>query len=317
MLAGEPQFAAHMAPVYEALPAEHRGDWLTAAPAMLPTLRHMGYQPHMLRAGAGPLLVASVSDLNRARRTKCMRVAYMEHGVGQSYAGDPRTANHGSYAGGPGREHCALIMAPNELAAERWRAAYPQVPVHVIGATHKLPAPLTSEPLLCVSFHWNGGMPEMRNAFTHYHHSLAELARELPVIGHGHPRMAGALKTRYAKAGIRWVPRLQDVARAATVYAVDNSSTLYELARTRPVIAMNAPEWRRDVHHGLRFWSHVPGPMVDDGEGLLETARRLLYEGESEAERLHRERVLADVFPPLDGAVEASTLLVRWLTGSE
>jgi hypothetical protein len=205
-------------------------------------------------------------------------------------------------------------MAPNEMAAARWRASYPSVPVHVIGACRVLPAPVRAEPLLAISFHWNGGMPEMRNAFSHYHPCLAQLAKELPVIGHCHPRMAGALRVRYRKAGIRFEPQLAKVAAQATVYAVDNSSTLYELGRTRPVIAMNQPMYRKEVEHGLRFWSHVPGPQVEGCEQLLATAKRLLYQGETAAERQHREAVMAEVFPRLDGAEVASRLLVSWLT---
>lgn len=315
ILASEPQFFDHMLPVYEALPKHHRGNILVTGAGMEPYVRSTGHRAHQLSGGGGWLLVASVGDLNRARRARRTRVAYMEHGVGQSYHGDPRTDHHPSYAGGPGRDHCAFIMAPNEIAAAWWRHSYPRIPGHVIGACRVLQAPPAgAQPLLAISFHWNGGMPEMRNAFTHYHGCLEQLAKELPVIGHGHPRMAGALRVRYRKARIRWEPSLAKVAQLATVYAVDNSSTLYELGRTRPVIAMNAPAYRKDVDHGLRFWSHVPGPQVHDCGELLAVARRLLYEGERPAERKHREQVMAEVFPRLDGAQEASRLLVRWLT---
>lgn len=314
VLASEPQFADHLAPVWEALPRDHRGAWLTAASTMLPYLRAKGYMPVMAqKGGARPVLVASISDLNRTRRMGRTRVAYMEHGAGQSYGGDRRTARHHSYAGGPGREHCGLIMAPNEPAAARWREAYPSVPVHVIGVTRVLPAP-SGPPLLCVSFHWNGGMPEMKNAFGHFWPHLKRLAQVVPTIGHGHPRMAGALRARYRQAGIRWVPSLEEVARTATVYAVDNSSTLYELARTRPVIAMNSPEWRRNVSHGLRFWDLIPGPQVDDGEALIATAKRLLFLGETDAERSERDRVMGIVIPRTDGAQEASRLLLAWMS---
>lgn len=314
LLASETQFADHMVPVWEALPAAHRGSWLTAAAPILPYLRSKGYHPAMAqKGGRRPILVASISDLNRARRMGRTRVAYMEHGAGQSYGGDPRTARHHSYAGGPGREHCGLIMAPNEVAAARWREAYPDVPVHVIGATRALPPP-EGTPCLAISFHWNGGMPEMKNAFGHYWPHLKRLADQVPVIGHGHPRMVGSLQRRYQQAGIPLVLDLPTVARMATVYAVDNSSTLYELARTRPVIAMNSPEWRRNVSHGLRFWDLIPGPQVNDGDELIATAKRLLGGGETHAERAERRRVTNIVIPHLDGGRRASRLLVSWMT---
>jgi len=314
--AGEPQFLDHLLPVWQQLPKRHRGCVLYTKPALEGyTKRMAGHSSPLRPASNRATLVASISDLNVLRRAQRRLVAYMEHGVGQSYHGDKRTDRHPSYAGGPGREHCGLIMAPNELAAAQWRKTYPNVPVHVIGATRALAAPAHPDtPCLAISFHWNGGMPEMQNAFTHYHRCLQQLGEQLPVIGHGHPRMLGALKVRYRRAGIEWVPNLAVVARRATVYAVDNSSTLYELGRTRPVIALNQPHYRKEVEHGLRFWSHIPGPQVEDCETLLATARRLLYEGETPAELARRQQVMAEVFPRLDGAAEASRLLVSWLT---
>ncbi len=317
-LASEAHFVDHMLPVWLALPPRYRGRWLTGAKPLAPYMAALGLEPVMAtsRVPDAPVLVASIGDMNRARRLRRKRVAYMEHGTGQSYAGDKRTATHPSYAGGTGRDSAAFIMAPNAMAAERWQRAYPAIPVHVIGACRVLPAPESAEPVLAISFHWSGGMPEMRNAFMHYRKVLPLLAQQFTVIGHGHPRIFNSLKTQYRRAGIVPVPDLQEVARRATVYAVDNSSTLYELGRTRPVIALNAPHYRRFVEHGLRFWSHVP-VQVDDGATLLTVADRLLTMPESGPERAHREELMAEVFPHLDGAERASRLLVTWLTGNE
>lgn len=320
-MASEPHFVDHLLPVWQALPKKLRGDFLTASRPLLGYIgERIGRKAQLARSRGSehrPMLVCSVGDLGKSRRMGRTRVAYMEHGAGQSYYGDARTAGHPSYAGGRGRERCALIMAPNEMAAERWRASYPDTPVHVIGACRVLPPPAATEPLLAISFHWSGAMPEMQNAFSYYWPSLKALAQQLPVIGHGHPRMLGALTVRYRKAGIELVPDVQDVARRATVYAVDNSSTLYELALTRPVIAMNAPHYRRRVEHGLRFWSHIPGPQVDSPSELVTVAERLLAGRVSDAETQHRLDVARQVFPYLDGAQRASRLLVAWLSGSE
>ena len=49
-----------------------------------------------------------------------------------------------------------------------------------------------------------------------------------------------------------------EVMERSTLYICDNSSTLYEFASTgRPVVVLNAPWFRRDIEHGLRFWEHA------------------------------------------------------------
>jgi hypothetical protein len=234
----------------------------------------------------------------------------MGHGCGQSYAGDRRTARAPAYAGGSGRDGVELILAPNEMAAARWRARYPDAAVHVIGATRLLAPPQPGEPLLGLSFHWEGGIPEQRNAWAHYRSRIGWLAARLPVVGHAHPRFAGPARRQMERSGIRFVAELEELAAIATVYAVDNSSTLWEMGRTRPTIALNAPWYRRDVHHGLRFWSHA-GRMADSPEELA-AAAELLLAGELPEAKAERERICAEVIPALDGAERAGRLLTAW-----
>jgi hypothetical protein len=321
VLASERQFIDHTLPVWRALPAKLRGTFYTGDPSLLPYLSARDVAGVLWRRRAldvdGTLLVASIGDCNRTRRAGSAHVVYMEHGVGQSYAGDKRTARHHSYAGGDGREHVAMILAPNEQAATRWRDRYPEMPVHVIGATRLLPAPSGDEdaaPTLAISFHWSGPIPEMRNALTHYSRELPALARRFNVIGHGHPRFAGTLQKVYQRARIEFVADVEEVARRASVYAVDNSSTLWELGRTRPVIALDAPWYRRYVFHGLRFWDAIPGPHVGGPEELMQVASRLL-EGEGEDALVARESVVRSVIPYLDGAKRAARLIAAYDRG--
>ena len=68
-----------------------------------------------------------------------------------------------------------------------------------------------------------------------------------------------------------------DVLDRADLLVGDNTSALYEYASTgRPVVVMNAPQYRRDVHHGLRFWDYPPGLQVDRPEQLADTIARAL-----------------------------------------
>jgi len=308
-------YAHHLIPVWQALPQEVRGTFFGHTVNFVRWLQGrgvVGAQQHE-RTG-NPVLTAGVMDYRRAGKRGPAAQAYMEHGCGQSYAGDQRMSRHGAYAGGDGRDGCSLILAPNAFAAARWAERYPETPVHVIGAARVLPPPEDAgRPLLVVSFHWSGAqVPEMRNGFSHYADYLGALRQEVPLALHAHPRARDGIRAWAHRLGITFISDVEEVARRATVYAVDNSSTLWELGRTRPTIALNIPAYRRDVDHGLRFWAQA-GVQVDGGEELIQVARRLVNGGESDAERAAREARVRAVIPRLDGAQTAATILSDWL----
>jgi hypothetical protein len=51
----------------------------------------------------------------------------------------------------------------------------------------------------------------------------------------------------------------------------DNTSMLYEFAYLgRPTAVLNAPWYRREASHGLRFWDAIPGQMFDDPHQALD-----------------------------------------------
>lgn len=206
-------------------------------------------------------LVASYKDLVTARKSGAERIVLAQHGAGQSYGGDPKSARHPAYPGGEDNGDVGLFLTPNEHAAQRWRDAYPRACVRVVGCPRldtlppKTIDPLDSHPVVAVSFHTDPHIsPEARSAFGWYRSAVVGLAQRYKVLGHGHPRRTDLPKW-YGRNGIEYVADFDEVCRRADVYVVDNSSTLFEFASTgRPVVVMNAPWYRRDVFHGLRFW---------------------------------------------------------------
>ena len=251
-MADRPHHRAHIAPVARLL-----GDLIGPDTGMA---RERASSPDDVA------LIASYGDLPAARRGGFRRIILMQHGAGQSYGGDSRTARHPCYAGGDDNDDVGLFLVPNEHAGNRWRERYPQAAVEVVGCpildalpTRSVHTATTVEraspPVVAVSFHWNyHGIPEMRSAFDWYSKAVVELSKEVTVIGHGHPRRKD-LPDWYRAHGIEYVPDFFEVCRRADVYACDNSSTLFEFASTgRPVVVLNAPWYRRDAYHGLRFW---------------------------------------------------------------
>lgn len=295
LLATQPHYRDHLQPVWDALPDALRGG--------------LG-----ARRGTA-VIVAAGQDLVRARALGYTRIAYLEHGIGQSYA-----TGHPAYPGGRGRDAVGLFLSPNETAAGMDRAAYPRARVEVIGCPKldTLPRQVGSRRVVCISFHWSSNLaPETISAMPYYRPVLAELARSFEVIGHAHHRKAGMMRREYDKLGIEWVPDFRQVCERAAVYVCDNSSTIYEFASTgRPVVLLNAPWFRRDVELGLRFWAAADvGRQVDDPTQLVSTVGAALTSGDHESER---EAALELVYASRSGAAKrAAAAIVDWLGARE
>ena len=107
-VACEPQFLDHLAPIWRALPADARGTFYAperlrerasrrgvfAVPVDDMALRARTSPPRAVVEDGPRALVASIGDTKIARRIGYRRFAFMEHGAGQSYTGDPKTAKH-------------------------------------------------------------------------------------------------------------------------------------------------------------------------------------------------------------------------------
>lgn len=245
VLATEDHFGHHLRPTWDALPEDVRGCW-HRVPGAMPRLNDA-------------VLVASYGDHKRARDMGYTRIARAEHGAGQSYAGDPHTARQANYAGGQDAADVGLFLVPGPHPAARWADAYPAAKVVQVGSPRldRLPAHTGPSGVVALSFHFNAyiGCPEADSAWRWYRSLLPELARQVDLVGHAHPRWAARIRPWFLRAGARWVDTFDEVCRVADVYAVDNSSTLFEFASTgRRVVVLDCPAYRRSVHHGLRYW---------------------------------------------------------------
>jgi hypothetical protein len=318
-LAYEPHFLDHLAPVWRRLP--DRGRFLVP-PELLERAQIAGLEPTGLRVdlrrppAPDPrrrALVASYGDVKKGRRLGYGSFAFLEHGAGQSYNGVPAQGGHPSYAGGLDRADHELFLVPNDHSAEQWRRRYPRARAAVVGSPRlfDLPARVPDgSTTVAISFHVSFTFcPEVRSSWSWYRDGVAALALTHRVIGHAHPRHADAMAREYRRLGVEYVADFADVCRRADVYAVDNSSTLFEFASTgRPVIVLNAPWYRRDVEHGLRFWSASTVGVNVDGPAELPAAIERALADEPEL-RLARSRALATVYQVRADAVDE---LVSW-----
>lgn len=312
-IASEEHFLDHLAPVWSALP--ERGEFWTV-PELVDYLPGASVLPRWVKVARGDYVVfAGEGDRKKAQGVPAVR---FEHGIGLSYAGHvnvpmgaPRLAieavgRHPAYPGGGKQTQVRLFCQPNRWANARWLQAYPHVPSVIVGtpkmdefhnAPRKAPA---GRPVVAVSFHADITVaPETRSAFPFYSSLLPGLNRrtDIRLIGHAHPRARKLLEPYYAEHGIEFVPRFADVMQRADLYVVDNSSTLYEFASLdRPVVVINSPEYRREVHHGLRFWEHSDVGVNCDYPKDLDSAIDRALEDPPEVQAARRAATEA-VFP--------------------
>ncbi len=329
-IACEPQFIDHLAPIWRALPS--RGRFLTSE-RLMGRARSRGVEPVViddaaLRASSQPprarvedgpqALTASIGDIKVARRLGYRRFAFIEHGAGQSYL-SPSGVRHSSYAGGFDREDVELFMVPNEYSAQLWRDAYPAARVEVVGSPRLDLLPGRVGPpgrVAAISFHWPAQVaPEAGSALGHYMSVLGEVRRAHDVIGHAHPKgdWPERMDRIYRRFSIPFVGDFDDVCRSADVYVCDNSSTLYEFASTgRPLVVLNAPWFRKNVHHGLRFWDAADvGIQVDNPHDLVGAIDEALRD--ETARRTAREQALDFVYRyRRDGARRAASAVSEW-----
>lgn len=322
--ARESHFLDHLADVWLALPEQVRG-------ALYVSTQDMVEQAHQLGLGEatigwplrgikmGPILVASWGDLRVASRTR-RKIILAEHGAGQSYSG-----RHKSYVGGVGRDKVGLFLVPGEHAAARNRRYYPHIPNAVVGSPRVdrlRDIQRIGPPTVAISFHWRCLVcPETGSAIDDFAPELVATTARLQesgirIVGHAHPRIAEEASNLYATAGIEFVPTFDEVVARADVYAVDNSSTLFEFAALgRPVVVLNANAYRRDSAHGLRFWTEAD-VGIHAGPGTLASSLLAAME-DPPAVAASRRAAVARAYAVADGtsAQRAAQAIMSTLLG--
>lgn len=293
------QYDHHIAPVWATLPPEHRGTF---------------HRPESLRQRdpSRPVLVASYRD---AMTMGGSSLIHLDHGAGQTYnGGDERARHNGSYAGGDGLDGVRLFLCASERVASMWRERYPKARAISVGVPkldryHGLHGarPLgggvgfSSEtrppglPTVAITFHSDLALcPETRSAWRYYDPHLPRLVTDprWRVVGHGHPRLWPTIQRRWSELGVDHSPDPDVILSTADVLVADNTSLMMEAAALGiPCVCLNMPSYRRDVEHGGRFWSAVPGIQVDHPSELAEAIASAL--ADPPAHRAMRERAVA------------------------
>lgn len=135
-----------------------------------------------------------------------------------------------------------------------------------------------------VSFHWRSDVsPEAGCTWPFWREAVEELVRSdagPTVVGHGHPRVWRQLAPWWNTLGVSFYASYEMIVRHCWLLVCDNSSVMYEWAGLgRPVLCLDSPAYRREVEHGLRFWSHPPGISVSDPARLEVRIEEALADG--------------------------------------
>ena len=289
-LSTEGHYNDHLQPIWNALPEEAKGNWFQRVRPQVPT--------------GNITLVCSVGNLRMLRGQPAV---YMEHGSGYSYVNAAGERFHPSYAGSPARDGVILFLNNHELTHDLNKRAHPDVPGVIVG-TPKMDAwsgrkwDTPESPTVVYSTHWDCRVvPETRSAHQEFRWALRPEVRDPGFTwnGHAHPRGWDIVRRDYREFAIEPIKSFADVLDQGSVYIADTTSTLYEFAYTgKPIVALNASFYRRDVNHGMRFWDYVPGLQANHWKEVNDVVRSAL---DGEGEDLRR-RAVDVVYPIRDGS---------------
>lgn len=325
-LASHRHLCDHIAPLWLALDPKERGTFFATNAMTAARAREHGIKARTsgrIPSNQQPawVIVASFGDYQKVGRRPAVMV---EHGAGQCYGADEGLLGHSPYySGGAKRQRVGLFLCPSERVAARNRRQYPETPCIAAGSPRldrfhvTLPLVRQAVPTVAITFHWNANLcAETRWAYPHFRSAVSELAARqdelgIKLIGHGHPRAWRVLKRFWDELGIESVQHAEEVFERADCLVADNTSLIYEMASLdRPVVVLNAPWYRRDINHGIRFWEYADvGIQCDEPDQLIDAVICTLSE-DPQAQR--RREISEAMYFALDGkATERSVEALR------
>lgn len=293
-------YVDHTAPIWHALPQGYRGRFQVADTGLVRHAASLGIKAELQTRNPpfGPIVFCSRSELRRIPG-RLRPMIFAEHGCGQTYEG------HGHLPPMPD----IVLVVTNPSAGAVMKADHPHARVvatgpvkldSLLGLPRKTPS---DPPCVAVSHHWDQlNYPETRSAWPWDKAAWEAVVASgrWHIIGHAHPADGRDMARWWASLGVEVVEDFAQVIERADMFACDNSSTLYEFAALdRPVVVLSPPYYRRDVDHGLRFWSHVPGAQVSRPEDLPAVLEEAWADSDARA-TLRREAVEA-CYGRLDG----------------
>lgn len=330
-LATQPHYIDHIAPVWDALVDDNLGSFYIPQNLLGHAQRKLRnhlylftYENHDLTTyGINPILVCSYGDMKYAHRISPeRRIFMMEHGTGHGFGTS-------AYPNGPGeRDVVSLFLPPNQYTADKIHTVR-STACEVVG-TPKLDWIIQYEETflqrshpatVCISFHHgsrNRKPPEAGSAFEHYKDVVASLKPHYNLVAHGHPLSRVRDLPFYASIGVPFIEDFKDVMKIADVYVNDLSSTLYEFAATsKPVVVLNAPWFRKNVYHGLRFWDYADiGINVENPMDLKRAIDKTLSDPTLFLPQ--RKKAVLDLFPYLGhSAIRAANVIRQYLSEEE
>ncbi|MCD6056564.1 MAG: glycosyl transferase family 2 [Thermomicrobiales bacterium] len=263
-LATTPQYRRHVEAVWKHLDPSLKGDLLvgrTASTKRYPT--------------QDVVMVGGYYDVANAPH---QRIIYVEHGAGQAYGGDETSRGHLCYHGSNHPKRVVGYISPSEQVARLWNRPAFAAGVPALDDIPRRPIRFARHKVAAITFHFDARgafvAPEARSAREHYIEMLHSMVGALradgwEVIGTWHPKDPVGHKI-WRNLQIESTADPAEILSRAHLVIADNTSLLYEAAYLGiPSIVLNAPWYRKDVEHGLRFWDHVPGHQVDSPEEFI------------------------------------------------